>query len=185
MRNDDVVVTVANKRCENTFDMYMCKEVKINLLKQKYVVTLFQTNYTVKNTVTQETEIDSAYDDPCADIVRGVMLQYKGVFVIVNLHAYKFEIKYDKGSRVNIKAHDEHMTAVGSLRGLCGDFDGRTSEDDFVLPDNSTTKSVTEFANKWTATTGCINADITDACGKNPDLKEWAQKGMNFVKMIL
>lgn len=185
MRHDDVVVTVANKRCINTFDMYMCKEVKIDLVKQKYTITLFQTKYVVENTATQETEIESAYDDPCADIVSGVMLQYKGVFVIVNLHKYKFEIKYDKGSRVYIKANNEHMTAAGNLRGLCGDFDGRTSEDDFVLPDNSLTQSVTEFADGWTAGSSCINADITDACSKNPDLSEWAQKGMDAEKYAL
>lgn len=173
MQHDDVVVTVANKRCEHTFDMYMCKEVKISLPKEKVRITLFQKTYKLERYGTSEV-ID--YDNPCHDIYPGVMMEYKGLFVILKLYYIDFEIKYDKGSRVYITAtSSRHMT--GNLRGLCGDFDGKNSLDDFVLPDNSIAVEVTEFANKWAAGAGCVDAAVKDSCTENPSLEEWAQKG--------
>jgi hypothetical protein len=177
MQHEDVVVTVANKRCEHTFDMYMCKEVKILLPKEDLRITLFQKSYKLENTNTNDV-IQSDYDNPCHDIYSGVMMEYKGLFVILKLYYIDFEIKYDKGSRVYIKATSaRHMTEEGNLRGLCGDFDGKNSQDDFVLPDNSIAVEVTGFANKWAADAGCVDAAVKDACADNPSLGEWAQKG--------
>jgi hypothetical protein len=178
MQHEDVVVTIANKRCEHTFDMYMCKEVKILLPKENLRITLFQKTYKLENTNTNEV-VHSDYDNPCHDIYGGVMMEYKGLFVILKLYYIDFEIKYDKGSRVYIKAtSSRHMTEEGNLRGLCGDFDGRNSQDDFVLPDNSVAVEVTEFANKWAADVGCVDAEVKDTCTENPSLGEWAQKGV-------
>lgn len=179
VQHEDAVVTVANKRCEHTFDMYMCKEVKVTLPKQKVRVTLFQKSYKIENTVTNQVT-HSDYDNPCHDIYSGIMLEYKGLFAIVKLYQIGFEIKYDKGSRVYIKASSKHMSQEGHLRGLCGDFDGKNSQDDFILPDNSVAVEVTEFANKWSAGGTCVDATVRDSCATNTELSEWAQKGMVF-----
>ncbi|CAF4434294.1 unnamed protein product, partial [Rotaria sp. Silwood2] len=103
-----------------------------------------------------------------------VALMKSGLFVFVN--SSDFTIRWDEKTRIYVTIHD-HLR--GQMAGLCGDFDGDSSDD--LNTANGVPGSVSEMAESWKVEQTCVTGpspvmDSSAPCANFEARKEWAEK---------
>ncbi|XP_004638104.1 mucin-2 [Octodon degus] len=86
---------------------------------------------------------------------------------------------WDKKTTVFIKLAPSYK---GSVCGLCGNFDDRTSND-FTTRDHMVVSSELDFGNSWKEASTCPDVAATpDPCSLNPHRRSWAEKQCSIIK---
>ncbi|CAF0996864.1 unnamed protein product [Rotaria sordida] len=103
-----------------------------------------------------------------------VALMKSGLFVFVNC-SY-FTIRWDGKTRVYVTIHDKLR---GQMAGLCGDFNGDSSDD--LHTANGVPGSISEMAESWKVEQTCVTGsspvmDSSAPCANFEARKEWAEK---------
>ncbi|XP_063293572.1 mucin-5B-like [Pelobates fuscus] len=87
---------------------------------------------------------------------------------------------------------DQKTTAIvqlarsfeGTVCGLCGNFDGRSSND-FTSSSNSLEYNENVFAESWKVKQGCKSQEKIESCLMNPKKLPWAEKHCSLIKSIV
>ncbi|CAF3360715.1 unnamed protein product [Rotaria sp. Silwood1] len=103
-----------------------------------------------------------------------VALMKSGLFVFVN--SSDFTIRWDEKTRIYVTIHG-HLK--GQMAGLCGDFDGDSSDD--LNTANGVPGSISEMAESWKVEQTCVTGpspvmDSSAPCANYEARKEWAEK---------
>ena len=100
----DFVLVVKKKRCANSFELQMCKQVTISLPKDNVEVVLMQKTFTIKRNNVPSTYNPGQYPPPCKPVLEGnvdsIEIFQVGLFLIVrivdkmNPKLTKFEVRF-------------------------------------------------------------------------------------------
>nr|XP_034491164.1 mucin-2 [Marmota flaviventris] len=86
---------------------------------------------------------------------------------------------WDKKTTIFIKLAPSYK---GTVCGLCGNFDDRTSND-FTTRDHMVVSSELDFGNSWKEASTCPDVStIPDPCSLNPHRRSWAEKQCSIIK---
>uniref|UniRef100_A0A8D2CXI0 VWFD domain-containing protein n=1 Tax=Sciurus vulgaris TaxID=55149 RepID=A0A8D2CXI0_SCIVU len=86
---------------------------------------------------------------------------------------------WDKRTTIFIKLAPSYK---GSVCGLCGNFDDRTSND-FTTRDHMVVTSELDFGNTWKEASTCPDvSSVPDPCGLNPHRRSWAEKQCSIIR---
>ncbi|EDO44199.1 predicted protein [Nematostella vectensis] len=188
MEHEDVKVVVKNMKCVNSFELQMCKEVTITLVKENVEVVMMQKSFTLKRNGIDTAYNPGSYPPPCKPFLNTYMNTLEifqvGLFMIVrivdrvNPNHIKFEIRFDQGTRVYVMANTDYK---GTVQGLCGNFDGKDSNDKRTSTGSIAT-SIPEFADSWRVGSACLDTKTVSPCVLYPDRKPWADKGCEEIR---
>ncbi|CAF2003035.1 unnamed protein product [Rotaria magnacalcarata] len=103
-----------------------------------------------------------------------VTLMKSGLFVFVN--SSNFMIRWDEKTRIYVTVHDN---LKGQMAGLCGDFDGDSSDD--LNTANGVPGTIGEMADSWKVEQTCVTEpspimDSSAPCSNFEARREWAEK---------
>ncbi|XP_061435458.1 mucin-2-like [Lethenteron reissneri] len=80
-------------------------------------------------------------------------------------------VMWDRRTSIFVKVDSKYK---GTLCGLCGNYNGRDS-DDLTAADGSTTASVLAFGNSWRIKESCaVMTEAVEPCQQNPHRQAWA-----------
>nr|XP_040142673.1 mucin-2 [Ictidomys tridecemlineatus] len=86
---------------------------------------------------------------------------------------------WDKKTTIFIKLAPSYK---GTVCGLCGNFDDRTSND-FTTRDHMVVSSELDFGNSWKEASTCPDVStVPDPCSLNPHRRSWAEKQCSIIK---
>ncbi|XP_066438472.1 mucin-5AC-like [Eleutherodactylus coqui] len=100
-----------------------------------------------------------------------------GLYMVIET-AISLVVMWDRKTTIYVKIDPKFK---GKLCGLCGNFDGDTSND-HITRSQSVVGDVVEFGNSWKASPKCPDAvEVKDTCGSNSYRKAWSQKQCNIL----
>lgn len=105
------------------------------------------------------------------------------IYVVVRLLRLGVTVRWDRGTRITVHVRPEWK---GKLEGLCGNFNGDSS-DDFKTPSGGLTEiSAQIFGNSWKVQSFCVDnevpVDLKDACSENRNRISWVIEKCSVLK---
>ncbi|KAJ1178594.1 hypothetical protein NDU88_003839 [Pleurodeles waltl] len=104
-------------------------------------------------------------------------LSVRGLYLVITM-SNGVTVIWDQRTTVKVMLEASFM---GFVCGLCGDFDGRASND-FTTLGQSLESNAQNFGNSWKVFNSCPNAVMSSPCSSNPYREVWAQRYCSIIR---